>query len=98
MIITFFGLTRTPWLGVQAREVSAALREAEALPAGAVTVQTVFPDSPASRANIQPGDILLGPPDAPFSAPWALSAWTLTAPLDREVPLAIRRGDRTSTS
>lgn len=90
--------TVLPWLGLQSRPTSAAFRAEAILPDGAVTVQTVFPGSPAAAANIEPGDVLLGPPDAPFSAPWSLIGWTLTSPLDRAVALAIRRGDRTYTA
>ena len=54
------GRTRRGWLGVQIQGVGEDIAESLRLeePAGAL-VAVVFPDSPAAKAGVQPGDVLL---------------------------------------
>jgi thiol-disulfide isomerase/thioredoxin len=52
-------------LGAALGEVPPAARAAGKLPDGAATVVAIDPGSPASAVGLQPGDILLGGPDAP---------------------------------
>lgn len=47
------------WLGVYTQEVSADLREAFGLKGGGVLVTNVVPDSPASRAGLLKGDVIV---------------------------------------
>ena len=47
------------WLGVYTQEVSAELREAFGLKGGGVLVTNVVPDSPASRAGLLKGDVIV---------------------------------------
>ena len=53
----------------------------------------MFPDSPAEHAGIEVGDIVLGPPDAPFTAKHRIREWIMTAPIGEPQPLLIRRDD-----
>lgn len=65
------------WMGIQFRPVTPEERGAQQLPAGAVTVRLVYPDSPAAKAGLEVGDILLGPPGAPFMEPRQVREWTM---------------------
>lgn len=65
------------WMGIQFRPVTPEERGAQQLPAGAVTVRLVYPDSPAGKAGLEVGDILLGPPGAPFAEPRQVREWTM---------------------
>jgi thiol-disulfide isomerase/thioredoxin len=58
-----------------------------------MALQVVFPDSPAERAQLQPGDVVLGNPERPFDAPLDMLEWTLTAERGARLPLAFKRGD-----
>lgn len=71
---------RPAWLGIRFRSAVAGERERLGLPPGAVRVQAVYPGSPADRAGIEPGDILLGPPGRPFSEPHQIREWTMVSP------------------
>lgn len=55
-----YGETRRGWLGVRIQEVTAAIAESYALdsPRGAL-VSSVTADSPAERAGLRPGDLIL---------------------------------------
>jgi thiol-disulfide isomerase/thioredoxin len=75
------------WLGVRYRPVPKALRSGRRLGEGATWLQAVYPDSPAARAGLQVGDIVLGPPGQPFAAEGQLREWTMTSP--RGVPLTL---------
>jgi thiol-disulfide isomerase/thioredoxin len=81
------------WLGAQWRPVSDRARSQNRFRAGAMALQVVFPDSPAERARLQPGDVVLGNPDRPFDAPLDMLEWTLTAERGARLPLAFKRGD-----
>ncbi len=81
------------WLGAQWRPVSDKSRSQHRFRAGAMTLQVVFPDTPASHAGLQPGDVVLGHPDKPFDRPQDMLEWTLTASRGARLPLAFKRGD-----
>jgi len=81
------------WLGAQWRPVSKQARARHRFRAGAMALQVVFPDSPAQRAGLQPGDVVLGNPNKPFDRPVDMLEWTLTAPRGVRLPLAFKRGD-----
>lgn len=81
------------WLGVQYQPVTDALRTQARLPAGAVVVQRVFPESPAAAAKLVPGDIVLGPPGQPFEDPNGIREWTMFAPQNTPLTLLVRPHD-----
>ncbi len=80
------------WLGIRFRQASATRRSKLGLEAGAVSVLTVYPGSPAEKAGLEVGDIVLGPPDAPFTEPQQIREWAMTAPIDEPEWLLARRG------
>lgn len=73
------------WLGVRFGPLADTVRAERDLSAGATLLQAVYPDSPALEGGLEAGDIVLGPPEAPFNAPGQLREWTFTSP--RETPL-----------
>ena len=83
------------WMGVQYRPVPETQRTRYALPKGAAAVMTVFPNSAADTAGLQVGDIVLGPPDAPFTEPHALREWAMRNEVGAPTPLAVRRDAQT---
>ena len=85
---------RPSWAGIVFGEVGAALRKdrGKALPSGASLVTGVYPGSPASAAGIEVGDIVLGPPGAPFSARNEVRPWTMTSRAGAPEPLELLRG------
>jgi S1-C subfamily serine protease len=81
------------WLGIRFGEVAAPVRKAQKLTPGAASVTAVYPDSPALEADLQVGDVVLGPPEAPFSDPRQIREWTMLATVDKPASLAVLRGD-----
>ncbi|MGE0820599.1 MAG: PDZ domain-containing protein [Candidatus Binatia bacterium] len=79
------------WLGIRFQPTSQTLRGKLDLQAGATTVQTVYPDSPAQKAGIAAGDIVLGPPDAPFTETHQIREWVMTAPIGTPTTLEVLR-------
>jgi hypothetical protein len=67
------------WLGLEYQPASARDRSTHGLAAGAATVTRVFGGSPAERAGLRPGDIVLGPPGAHFRESGALREFVMTA-------------------
>ena len=80
------------WLGIQFRQASTTRRAEAGLEAGAVSVLAVYPDSPARKAGLEVGDIVLGPPDAPFTEHQQIREWAMTAPTDEPRSLLVQRG------
>ena len=83
------------WLGIRFTDVPASVRRAHDLPPGASSIQAVYADSPAAAADLQAGDVILGPPAAPFEDPRQVREWTMLAPVDQPAPLAVLRGRET---
>ena len=55
----------------------------------------VQPGSPAQRAGLAPGDIVVGEVGRPFERPAQIRSWTMLSPRDRPLALdALRRGNR----
>jgi thiol-disulfide isomerase/thioredoxin len=81
------------WMGIRFRPTDAELRAEKGLEAGATDVLTVYPDSPASEAGIEIGDIILGPPGDPFVEQRQIREWIMTIPIGEPQPLLILRDD-----
>jgi thiol-disulfide isomerase/thioredoxin len=82
------------WLGINFKQASQATREQFSLQKGASTVLAVYPNSPAQQAGLEAGDIVLGPPNAPFTEPQQIREWAMTAPVGKAAPIAVRRGEQ----
>lgn len=79
------------WMGIQFRPADETPRKKYGVSKGAVVITNVFPDSPASRAGMQQGDILLGPPSHPFVEPYQVREWTMRSEIGRAETLALLR-------
>jgi len=77
------GVIRRPWVGIK---LQSAPRGATGVQARGVTINSVVPGSPAARAGIQPGDVLVRSRDR--------QAERLELRVGDEVPLTLRRGER----
>jgi thiol-disulfide isomerase/thioredoxin len=76
------------WLGLRYHPPPAAERRRHALAAGAVVASRVFPGSPAAKAGLQVGDLILGPPGESFRERHALREWVMRGEIGR--PRALR--------
>ena len=83
------------WMGIRFAGVPDAVRQARQLTPGAASVVAVYPDSPAAAADLQPGDVILGPPQARFEDPRQIREWTMLAPVDQPAALEVLRGTDT---
>jgi thiol-disulfide isomerase/thioredoxin len=79
------------WLGIQFRQVRDALRTRDKLADGAARVLMVYDDSPAALAGIHQGDIVLGPPGAPFVEKEQIREWSMRSAPDVPRSLEILR-------
>ncbi len=68
------------YIGIQFRPLDPERRQELGLNEGASIVLAVYPDSPASRASIETGDIIVGPADAEFAQSNEIRTWTMLAP------------------
>lgn len=85
------------WMGISFKTVSSQKRSKYQLDGGAVSVQAVFPDSPAQQAGLEAGDIIIGRPGQPFTERDFVREWVMTAPIGEVQSLQIRRGDTQMT-
>lgn len=83
---------RPTWIGIGARPASAYRIREEGLPRGAAVVTEVEARSPAAAAGIAPGDVVLGPPGAPFGHPQDFLPWLMLLRVGEGAPLVLRRG------
>ena len=79
------------WLGVRFRPLAADVRTDRGLPEGATLLDVVFPDSPAARAGLEPGDVMLGPPGDLFATQRQLKEWTMVSPQGRDLEIEVLR-------
>jgi len=86
------GRVRQPWVGLQLLmpEVNNARDAVRTVP----TVGRVVPGSPAERAGVQPGDILLRAGNKPLRNPFDWEARLLELRVGEAFPLTVRRGTR----
>jgi hypothetical protein len=82
------------WLGFGFAPVSSSRRRRLGLPDGAVRVVSLVADSPASRAGLRSGDILLGVGAELFSRQNPVRAAVVLAPIGTEWPLNLQRGSK----
>src|SRR4051794_37109992 len=89
------GTVKRPWLGANLQAVTAELSREFDLkrPAGAV-VTNVSPGSPAARAGLKPGDVIVAVGDQPVDDPNAFNYRFVTHSLGGSVPLGVVRGGR----
>ena len=79
------------WLGMRFRAPGAEERANYELAGGASVVIAVFPDSPAAQAELQVGDIVLGPTGDDFREPKAVREWVMQGEIGRPVGLRLLR-------
>jgi thiol-disulfide isomerase/thioredoxin len=77
------------WMGIQFRPAPPDQRTRLGLAGGAVNVQRVYPGSPAERAGILPGDVIVGPRGRPFVEPRQIREWTMLAAIDEPQTLEV---------
>ncbi len=84
------GVVRRPWIGIklQLGNVSSARDMVN----HGVVVSAVVPASPAARAGIQPGDMLVQSRDRLLHNPYDWEAERLELRVGEDVPLVLRRG------
>jgi hypothetical protein len=82
------------WLGFVFAPVSSSRRRRLGLPDGAVRVVSVVANSPASSAGLQPGDILLGAAEEPFSKQNPVRPAVVLASIGVQWPLDLQRGSK----
>jgi len=89
------GTVKRPWLGANLQAVTPELSREFDLkrPAGAV-VTNVTASSPAARAGLKPGDVIVAVGDQPVDDPNAFNYRFVTHSLGGSVPLGIVRGGR----
>jgi len=85
------------WMGIRFRTLSPQKRGKYQLDDGAVTVQAVFPDSPAQQAGLEAGDIIIGRPGQPFTERDFVREWVMTAPIGETQSLQVQRGENQIT-
>ncbi len=83
------------WMGIQFRQAKDAVRTEHHLAEGAATVMMVYDDSPAQHAGLQEGDVVLGPPGAPFVEKDQIREWTMRRSPDVPASLEILRDGAT---
>ena len=82
------------WMGITYAPLTEAQQKKYDTQTGAVMTRTVFPDSPATAAGLQVGDIILGPPHNPFAEPNQVREWTMRSEIGNPQPLAILRDSK----
>jgi serine protease Do len=84
------GIVRRPWIGIKLQLGNAT--SARDLMTKGVVVSTVVPGSPADRAGIKAGDVLVQSRDRQLHNPYDWEAERLELRVGESVPLVLRRG------
>ncbi|MBW2290923.1 MAG: Do family serine endopeptidase [Deltaproteobacteria bacterium] len=84
------------WLGVEIRELSDDLKEDSAATRGAL-VNRVLPATPAMRAGIQTGDVILSFDGNPVESHRQLPGLVANTPVDRDVVVEVLRDGKTES-
>jgi thiol-disulfide isomerase/thioredoxin len=84
------------WMGISFRPVANEKNPPSGLPTGAVRVREVMPQSPAERAGLDVGDVILGPPGRSFEEPRQVREWTMLRAVGEPAPLEVLRGREVS--
>ncbi len=79
------------WLGVEYQPPSEQVRTEFGLGKGAALLTKVFEYSPAAKAGLKVGDIVLGPPGEPFEERSGLREWAATSIVDEVGRLVVLR-------
>jgi serine protease Do len=96
--IRTYGRVRRGEIGVAAQTVTPILAEGLGLPADAgVVLSDVAPGSPAARAGLQPGDIVLALNGKPMENGRQFRINVYTHGVGEQVGVQVRRGDQTVT-
>ncbi len=90
------GTVRRPWVGVSLRPPQAAQSSLDIVATQAV-VRAVTPGSPAARAGVATGDVLLRAGARPVRNPFDWEAALLDLRVGQDVPIVVRRGGRDVT-
>jgi thiol-disulfide isomerase/thioredoxin len=86
------------WVGWEARPVKAESAAQHNLPRGAAVVTAITMRSPAADARLQRGDVLLGPPGAPFLHPQDFLPWSMLLSPGEAKPVLFQRRGATFTA
>ena len=84
------------YMGIDFRPLEPAQLTKLHLHKGVVTILHVYPESPAERAGLEAGDLVLGPPEAPFEEPNQVREWTMRRQIDHHLARARAIGRRSS--
>jgi thiol-disulfide isomerase/thioredoxin len=85
------------WMGIQFKPLTEQQRKKEGRTAGAVTVLIVYPGSAAEHAGLEVGDVILGPPGAPFQEPHQVREWVMQREIGEAAPIEVARGPSVRT-
>ncbi len=84
------------WMGIRYRQLTEAEHAERGTHVGAVKVVTIYEEHPASK-QLRVGDIVIGPPDAPFEEPHHLREWTMRSEIGTPTALGIIRDGQRQT-
>jgi serine protease Do len=88
------GVVRRPWVGLQPQLARAPSATGTRGATNAVVVASVVPGSPADKAGIKPGDVLLKSRDRALHSPYDWYAELLELRVGENDTLLVRRGTR----
>lgn len=86
-----------PWIGIQATEVTQVIAEALDQPAKGIVINRIHEDSPAKKAGLEVGDILLKMDSRELNDIGALDFAMSTKTIGDTSKLLFRRGQQTKT-
>ena len=82
------------WMGINYEPLKEPDQQHYGVQRGAAMVRSVYPDSPAAKAKLQVGDIILGPRGTRFAEPNQIREWTMRSEIDRAERLDVQRDGR----